>query len=257
MPRVYLLSDLSRSVTGEIHHVDAGYHIVGMKHPDAPDIGVARIRTSPRHSMSVPTLYYVRHGETDWNLRRPAAGPARHPAQCDRGRAQARHCGDILRDLFARDGRAATDFDYVSSPLGRARETMEIVRTALGLDPAAIASTAAARSHSANGKASPIEEVLQRDQTWSTRASTTNGCSRPPGGETYEDVARRVRDWYATLDRDTVATAHGGTARALIVHLGIAPPEEAAHQPIEQGVRLRVRGSQRSRGMREVQPPAI
>jgi len=36
----YLLSDMSRGVTGEVHHVDAGYHIVGMKHPDAPDIGV-------------------------------------------------------------------------------------------------------------------------------------------------------------------------------------------------------------------------
>jgi enoyl-[acyl-carrier protein] reductase I len=35
---VYLLSDLSRAVTGEIHHVDSGYHIVGMKNPDAPDI---------------------------------------------------------------------------------------------------------------------------------------------------------------------------------------------------------------------------
>jgi enoyl-[acyl-carrier protein] reductase I len=39
---VYLLSDLSRGVTGEIHHVDAGYHIVGMKHPDAPDITVGK-----------------------------------------------------------------------------------------------------------------------------------------------------------------------------------------------------------------------
>jgi enoyl-[acyl-carrier protein] reductase I len=39
---VYLLSDLSRGVTGEIHHVDCGYHIVGMKHPDAPDIAVAK-----------------------------------------------------------------------------------------------------------------------------------------------------------------------------------------------------------------------
>lgn len=36
----YLLSDLSRGVTGEIHHVDAGYHIVGMKNPEAPDISV-------------------------------------------------------------------------------------------------------------------------------------------------------------------------------------------------------------------------
>ena len=39
---VYFLSDLSRAVTGEIHHVDAGYHIVGMKHPDAPDIAVGK-----------------------------------------------------------------------------------------------------------------------------------------------------------------------------------------------------------------------
>jgi enoyl-[acyl-carrier protein] reductase I len=35
---VYFLSDMARGVTGEIVHVDAGYHIVGMKHPDAPDI---------------------------------------------------------------------------------------------------------------------------------------------------------------------------------------------------------------------------
>jgi len=39
---VYFLSDLSRGVTGEIQHVDCGYHIVGMKHPDAPDIVVGK-----------------------------------------------------------------------------------------------------------------------------------------------------------------------------------------------------------------------
>jgi len=38
---LYLLSDLSRGVTGEIHHVDSGYHVVGMKNEDAPDITVA------------------------------------------------------------------------------------------------------------------------------------------------------------------------------------------------------------------------
>jgi enoyl-[acyl-carrier protein] reductase I len=37
---VYLLSDMGRGTTGEILHVDAGYHIVGMKNPEAPDIGV-------------------------------------------------------------------------------------------------------------------------------------------------------------------------------------------------------------------------
>ena len=35
---LYLLSDLASGVTGEVHHVDCGYHVVGMKNPDAPDI---------------------------------------------------------------------------------------------------------------------------------------------------------------------------------------------------------------------------
>jgi enoyl-[acyl-carrier protein] reductase I len=39
---LYLLSDLSRGVTGEVHHVDAGYHVQGMKHEDAPDISVVK-----------------------------------------------------------------------------------------------------------------------------------------------------------------------------------------------------------------------
>jgi enoyl-[acyl-carrier protein] reductase I len=39
---LYLLSDLSRGVTGEVHHVDAGYHVQGMKNEDAPDISVMK-----------------------------------------------------------------------------------------------------------------------------------------------------------------------------------------------------------------------
>ena len=39
---LYLCSDLSRSVTGEIHHADSGYHVVGMKAVDAPDISVVK-----------------------------------------------------------------------------------------------------------------------------------------------------------------------------------------------------------------------
>ena len=39
---LYLLSDLGAGVTGEVHHVDCGYHIVGMKNPDAPDIAAVK-----------------------------------------------------------------------------------------------------------------------------------------------------------------------------------------------------------------------
>jgi enoyl-[acyl-carrier protein] reductase I len=42
---LYLLSDLSRGVTGEVHHVDAGYHVQGMKNEEAPDITVVRDST--------------------------------------------------------------------------------------------------------------------------------------------------------------------------------------------------------------------
>ena len=37
---LYLLSDMSTGVTGEVHHVDAGYHVVGMKRPESPDISL-------------------------------------------------------------------------------------------------------------------------------------------------------------------------------------------------------------------------
>lgn len=39
---LYMLSDLSRAVTGEVHHVDSGYHTIGMKAVDAPDISVIK-----------------------------------------------------------------------------------------------------------------------------------------------------------------------------------------------------------------------
>ncbi len=57
----------------------------------------------------------------------------------------------------------------------------------------------------------------------------------PPGGESYASVEMRMRDWYASLLADTVAVAHGGTARALMVALGIETPASAADLTIEQG----------------------
>jgi len=39
---LYLLSDLSRGVTGEVHHVDSGYHVLGMKRPEAPDLSLSK-----------------------------------------------------------------------------------------------------------------------------------------------------------------------------------------------------------------------
>ncbi len=48
-------------------------------------------------------------------------------------------------------------------------------------------------------------------------------------------MQRRVSDWYGELTADTVAVAHGGTARALMVALGFETPQSAADLFIEQG----------------------
>ncbi len=58
----------------------------------------------------------------------------------------------------------------------------------------------------------------------------------PTRRETYSDVQVRVRAWYDQLQTDTVAVAHGGTCRALMVSLGLETPISAAELYIEQGV---------------------
>jgi len=186
--------------------------------------------------MSSPTLYYVRHGLTNWNMDGRLQG--QHDIELnDQGRRQAVHCGEVLRDLITRSGQAPADFDYTSSPLIRARETMDLMRATLGLPAAGY------RIDDRLGEISfgeweglTYQDVLARDSEVVAKREGNKWRFLPPGGESYEQLAVRVGAWYATVERDTVVTAHGGTARALIGLLGIVPPEEAAHYPIDNGV---------------------
>ncbi|MDB5607900.1 MAG: phosphoglycerate kinase, partial [Bradyrhizobium sp.] len=84
--------------------------------------------------MPQPVIYYIRHGQTEWNAAGRFQGSRDIPLN-DLGREQAAHAGGLLKDLFARHERGADSVGYVSSPLGRARSTMEFVRSQLGLLP--------------------------------------------------------------------------------------------------------------------------
>ena len=66
----------------------------------------------------MPILYYVRHGETDFNVEGRLQG-RQDTLLNARGKVQAKESGELLRDLFARDHRSASDFAYVASPLRR------------------------------------------------------------------------------------------------------------------------------------------
>jgi broad specificity phosphatase PhoE len=153
------------------------------------------------------------------------------------GCAQAVRCGEILRDLFIRDDRAPEDFAYVSSPLDRARKTMELVRATLGLEQSGFAVDARlAEIAFGEWEGLTYSEVTARDKDVIAKRESDKWDFLPPGGESYAQLTVRIRAWYQTVERDTVVAAHGGTARALIAHLAIAPPEDATHYSIDQGV---------------------
>jgi broad specificity phosphatase PhoE len=184
----------------------------------------------------MPVVYYIRHGETDWNVEQRLQGHY-DTALNERGRGHAAHCGDVLRDLLVRDGRLPQECAYVSSPLKRARQTMELVREALDLDPQAYeVDDRLIEISFGDWEGLTLSEIKARDPDALARRERDKWGFTPPAGESYAALTERVREWYASLAGDTVVAAHGGVARGLIAHLGILPPEEATHTDITHGV---------------------
>jgi broad specificity phosphatase PhoE len=183
----------------------------------------------------MPVLYFIRHGETNFNVEQRLQGQYETSLNA-RGRVQARQCGDLLSELFAREGRSAADYSYVSSPLLRARETMQLVRAGLGLDPASFDLDDRLKEISyGQWEGSTLPEIEARDPHLLARREDDKWGFAPPGGESYRNVAGRVASWYATVARDTVVAAHGGVARALMANFCILPKEEATHAEIVHG----------------------
>ena len=185
--------------------------------------------------MAAPTIYYIRHGETAWNAEGKLQGTQDIPLN-DLGRKQAANSGAILAGLFSRDGRSETTLAFVASPLGRARTTMELVRGRLNLPPDQYAIDDRLREIGyGNWEGSTLVQMQDSDPAVFARRQADKWTVSPPGGETYAEVQARVTDWYKGLTADTVAVAHGGTARALMVALGVETPNSAADLTIEQG----------------------
>ena len=186
--------------------------------------------------MSRPVLYYIRHGETDWNAERRLQGQHDIPLN-DLGRVQAGRCGELLGALFKQAGRLPDEFDYIASPLGRARETMERVRATLGLDPEAYRTDARLMEMSfGRWEGFTFAELEAREAAALAEREHDKWNFVVPGGESYALLLARVRGWYESITRDVVVAAHGGVARVLLTHLGVTTPETASHGDISQGV---------------------
>jgi probable phosphoglycerate mutase len=178
--------------------------------------------------MPRPILYFVRHGETDWNRDKRLQGQHDIPLNA-LGRVQASRCGELLRELIERDGRGLADYDYVSSPLGRARETMELIRATVGLDAASYRTDARLMEMSfGRWEGFTFAELQAREASALADRERDRWGFVIPGGESYALLQARVGAWYESLERDSVVSAHGGVCRVLMAYLRLVDLEQAS-----------------------------
>ncbi len=178
-----------------------------------------------------PRLFFIRHGETDWNAEGRLQGQHDIPINA-RGREQAAVAGRRLLDL--RPDVAA--LPWVVSPLGRTRETAEIARLAAGLSRDGYALDERIKEISfgrLEGKT--WKEVRRGDPELARQREADKWRFVAPEGESYETLTVRVAGWAETISTDTVVVSHGGVARALMRHLCDLPVERASMADIWQG----------------------
>lgn len=158
-------------------------------------------------------LYLLRHGQTVWNSHGRMQGQQDSPLTW-KGITQARACGDILARRLARPA----DFTLVSSPLGRAWQTATIVAEALGREPDEIhREPRLMEVRFGDWEGLTWEEIEAREPGAVAHRRATRWTHRPPGGETYAEVAGRIGDWLGAVEPDAklIVIGHGLAGRIL------------------------------------------
>lgn len=181
-----------------------------------------------------PTIWFLRHGQTDWN----AQGRLQGHRDIDlnaHGLAQAGEAADRLRRVA---GAELPTADYVASPLLRTRRTMEAVRARIGLPPTGYRADPRLREIGfGHWEGHTWSEIRRRDPAGARNRDRDRWGYRPQGdnGESYAMVETRVEEVVSELRRPTVMVSHGGVARALLVILGHLDIHAAVRMGIRQG----------------------
>lgn len=181
-------------------------------------------------------LYFIRHGETDWNAQGRMQGQQDVPLN-PKGHEQAANAGKTLRNLIGPNPvTIARDFDFYASPLYRTRQTMEIARHQMGLP---------LQPYTLDDRLKEItfgrwegltwDEVKARDPEMAAERVADKWGFVPPEGESYAMVAERIRPWFKTITGDCVVVSHGGVARVFMALIGGVDPVLAPNLDIWQG----------------------
>ena len=161
----------------------------------------------------LPDIYFIRHGETDWNAQGRYQGRRDIPLNA-RGRTQADANGPLLSKLLEQNNLLPSELDWYVSPLSRARETMDRIRASF--DPS-IADTMIDEQlieisfgkfegflHSDLMRDGIIKQGERGAEFWHFQ---------PENGESYNQVAARINPFVSALDKPSVIVSHGGIAR--------------------------------------------
>jgi broad specificity phosphatase PhoE len=176
-------------------------------------------------------LYLVRHGETDWNAEGRLQGGKDIPLN-DYGRVQAEEVGRRLAELDPRP----EDLDYLCSPMARTRETMQIMRAAMGLHAPSYKLDERLREITfGTWEGLTWREVRKQDAARAKAREDSKWHFVPPAGESYEMLMARIMPVFQSLERSTVVVSHGGVMRAALAGFGLERPGKAESLDIWQG----------------------
>lgn len=180
--------------------------------------------------MPKPPIYFLRHGETDFNAASKLQGRLDIPLN-PKGRAQARRNGGVLAELL-NDPHALA---YVASPLTRTRQTMEIARDCVGLAENGFATDDRLLEIDFGQWEGRSWTEVKRDDPAEMQARSANGFDHAvPGGESYAMVMARVVSWLESVTRPTVVVSHGGVMRCLRGHVMGLPNDAILHLEVPQ-----------------------
>jgi broad specificity phosphatase PhoE len=184
------------------------------------------------------TLYFIRHGETDWNREGRLQGQRDIPINA-KGVDQACDVGRRLRTHLMAQGLNADEIaalHYVASPLGRTVTTMRLVRQNMGLEPDDFERDAQLLELSfGDWEGLTWGDVKHQIPQAAHVREKGKWDFQPPKGESYAMLAQRIEPWLRCVQRETVVVSHGGVARVLLWLLGGLSTQDASSVDISQG----------------------
>jgi len=175
----------------------------------------------------------IRHGQTDYNAQTRFQGRMDIPLNAT-GKKQAEENGQKLAELL---GDRLSEFDFTSSPLGRARNTMEIIRSKCGLDQTSYSIDQRLIEISfGDWEGRTLSDLQENDAELHAERERAKWTFVPPGenAESYATLSTRIEDYLKSITKPTVCVCHGGVIRAMLHIWGEDTDNLAAIRQIPQ-----------------------